>query len=88
MRSTGWSAATAMWGIRESIRRSTAAGSPPSRGARRCPERKRTKEKTMIIREYGAENPRHLVFFQGSCEPWRSFARQRKGWRAGFTSCW
>ena len=27
----------------------------------------------MIIREYGSENPRHLVFFQGSCEPWQEF---------------
>lgn len=41
MRSTGWSADTVMWDIRESIRRSTAAGSPPSRGAKRCPVCKR-----------------------------------------------
>ena len=24
----------------------------------------------MVIREYGTENKKHLVFFQGSCEPW------------------
>ncbi|MBR2796371.1 MAG: L-2-amino-thiazoline-4-carboxylic acid hydrolase, partial [Clostridia bacterium] len=56
MRSTGWSAATAMWGIRESIRRSTAAGSPPSRGAKRCPERKRKKVKNRRLRK------RHLRY--------------------------
>ena len=27
----------------------------------------------MVIREFGTENPRHLLFFQGSCEPWIHF---------------
>ena len=27
----------------------------------------------MVIREYGTENKKHLVFFQGSCEPWEEF---------------
>ncbi len=27
----------------------------------------------MVIREYGTENSRHLVFFQGSCEPWQEY---------------
>ena len=27
----------------------------------------------MIIREFGTENRRHLLFFQGSCEPWKHF---------------
>ena len=27
----------------------------------------------MVIREYGTENQRHLLFFQGSCEPWIHF---------------
>lgn len=27
----------------------------------------------MVIREYGTGNTRHLVFFQGSCEPWQEF---------------
>ena len=33
----------------------------------------------MIIREYGSENPRHLVFFQGSCEPWQEFRPAAEG---------
>ncbi len=28
----------------------------------------------MIIREYGEENAKALLFFQGSCEPWQEFA--------------
>ena len=27
----------------------------------------------MVIREFGMEHPRHLLFFQGSCVPWESF---------------
>ena len=27
----------------------------------------------MVIREFGRENPRHLLYFQGSCEPWTEF---------------
>lgn len=27
----------------------------------------------MVIREFGTENQRHLLFFQGSCEPWIHF---------------
>ena len=27
----------------------------------------------MVIREFGRENPRHLLCFQGSCEPWTEF---------------
>lgn len=27
----------------------------------------------MVIREYGKGNPRRLLFFQGSCEPWQEF---------------
>ncbi len=27
----------------------------------------------MVIREFGTEHPRKLVFFQGSCEPWQEF---------------
>ena len=33
----------------------------------------------MVIREYGSENPRHLVFFQGSCEPWQEFRPAAEG---------
>ncbi len=32
----------------------------------------------MIIREYGKENKKHLVFFQGSCEPWQEFCPAAK----------
>ncbi len=28
----------------------------------------------MVIREFGTENEKHLLFFQGSCEPWQEFA--------------
>lgn len=38
----------------------------------------------MIIREYGPENPRHLVFFQGSCEPWQEFRPAAEGLAGGF----
>ena len=38
----------------------------------------------MIIREYGSENPRHLVFFQGSCEPWQEFRPAAEGLAGGF----
>jgi hypothetical protein len=27
----------------------------------------------MLIREFGTEHKRHLLFFQGSCEPWIHF---------------
>ena len=27
----------------------------------------------MVIREFGTEHQRHLLFFQGSCEPWQEF---------------
>ena len=27
----------------------------------------------MIIREFGKKNPKHLLFFPGSCEPWEAF---------------
>ena len=27
----------------------------------------------MVIREFGTEHQRQLVFFQGSCEPWQEF---------------
>lgn len=33
----------------------------------------------MIIREYGTENKKHLVFFQGSCEPWQEFQPAAEG---------
>ena len=33
----------------------------------------------MIIREYGKENKKHLVFFQGSCEPWEEFRPAAEG---------
>ncbi len=33
----------------------------------------------MVIREYGTENIRHLVFFQGSCEPWQEFLPAAEG---------
>ena len=32
----------------------------------------------MVIREYGTENKKHLVFFQGSCEPWQEFCPAAK----------
>ena len=38
----------------------------------------------MVIREYGSENPRHLVFFQGSCEPWQEFRPAAEGLAGGF----
>ena len=28
----------------------------------------------MTIHEFGKENPKHLLFFQGSCEPWEEFS--------------
>ena len=28
----------------------------------------------MVVREFGKENEKHLLFFQGSCEPWQEFA--------------
>lgn len=33
----------------------------------------------MVIREYGTENSRNLVFFQGSCEPWEEFRPAAEG---------
>lgn len=33
----------------------------------------------MVIREYGTGNTRHLVFFQGSCEPWQEFHPAAEG---------
>lgn len=33
----------------------------------------------MLIREHGTENKRHLLFFQGSCEPWQEFLPSVKG---------
>ena len=33
----------------------------------------------MVIREYGTENIRHLLFFQGSCEPWQEFLPAAEG---------
>lgn len=33
----------------------------------------------MVIREYGTENRRTLVFFQGSCEPWQEFLPAAQG---------
>lgn len=33
----------------------------------------------MVIREYGTENNKRLVFFQGSCEPWQEFLPSVKG---------
>lgn len=33
----------------------------------------------MVVREYGTENKRHLVFFQGSCEPWQEFLPAAEG---------
>ena len=33
----------------------------------------------MVIREYGTDNTRHLVFFQGSCEPWQEFLPAAEG---------
>ena len=32
----------------------------------------------MVIREYGTENKRHLLFFQGSCEPWQKIETHSK----------
>ena len=32
----------------------------------------------MIIREFGKKNPKHLLFFPGSCEPWDAFAPAAK----------
>ena len=28
----------------------------------------------MKIHEYGEEHTKHLLFFQGSCEPWEEFS--------------
>ena len=33
----------------------------------------------MVIREFGTEHERQLVFFQGSCEPWQEFLPSVKG---------
>ena len=33
----------------------------------------------MVIREYGTENKKLLVFFQGSCEPWQEFRPAAEG---------
>lgn len=33
----------------------------------------------MVIREYGLKNNKHLVFFQGSCEPWQEFLPAAEG---------
>ena len=33
----------------------------------------------MVIREYGTENSKNLVFFQGSCEPWEEFRPAAEG---------
>ena len=33
----------------------------------------------MTIREFGTENDRTLVFFQGSCEPWQEFCPAAQG---------
>ncbi len=38
----------------------------------------------MVIREYGTENSRHLVFFQGSCEPWQKFLPAAEGLAGAF----
>lgn len=32
----------------------------------------------MVIREYGKANPRHLLYFQGNCEPWTEFRESAK----------
>ncbi len=32
----------------------------------------------MVIHEFGTENEKHLLFFQGSCEPWQEFASAAK----------
>ncbi len=33
----------------------------------------------MVIREYGTENKKHLLFFQGSFEPWEEFRAAAEG---------
>ena len=33
----------------------------------------------MVIREFGADHQRQLVFFQGSCEPWQEFLASVEG---------
>lgn len=33
----------------------------------------------MVIREYAPHHSRHLVFFQGSCEPWQEFLPAAQG---------
>ena len=33
----------------------------------------------MVIREFGTEHQRHLLFFQGSCEPWQEFCPAAMG---------
>ena len=33
----------------------------------------------MTIREFGTENDRTLLFFQGSCEPWQEFCPAAQG---------
>ncbi len=38
----------------------------------------------MVIREYGTENKKHLVFFQGSCEPWEKFRPAAEGLSSEF----
>ena len=32
----------------------------------------------MVIREFGVQNEKHLLFFPGSCEPWQEFAYAAK----------
>ena len=38
----------------------------------------------MTIREFGMENDRSLVFFQGSCEPWQEFCPAAAGLASRF----
>ena len=38
----------------------------------------------MVIREYGTENSKNLVFFQGSCEPWEEFRPAAEGLAKAF----
>ena len=38
----------------------------------------------MVIREYGAEHSKYLVFFQGSCEPWEEFRPAAEGLARAF----
>ena len=38
----------------------------------------------MVIREYGTENSKNLVFFQGSCESWEEFRPSAEGLAKAF----